>query len=127
MSELCCIGTGAPKARPALLGPLAQALELAAVGVGERGGAGQTEGDEVLVEEVLVGAISIGVEVDVGEGSAVGVLGVSYARDLEPNKLLREGLLRVGAASLPKQPMGCSGATVSGVSTPIRRTGWTWP
>ena len=37
---------------------------------------------------------------DVGEGAAVGVLGVSYARDLQPYQSLREDLLGVGTGLL---------------------------
>ena len=42
VSVKCCFRTGAPEAHPALLCLLAQALELAAVGVGEGGGPGET-------------------------------------------------------------------------------------
>src|SRR5215211_4336706 len=99
-SVRCWFGAGAPEARLALLSFFAQALELAAVGVGEGGGPGVTLLQEILVEEVLVGAISVRVEVEVGEGPAVGVLGVAYARDLQPDQVLREGLLGVGAGLL---------------------------
>jgi hypothetical protein len=45
---------GAPQAGASLLGLLSQPLELASVGVGEGGSAGEPQGNEVLVVEVLV-------------------------------------------------------------------------
>ena len=45
---------GAPQAGASLLRLLSQPLELAAVDVGEGGGPGESQFDEVLVEEVLV-------------------------------------------------------------------------
>src|SRR4028118_2124937 len=95
-----CSGAGTPEAGFALLGFLAQSLELAAVGVGEGGRAGQPQSQEILVEEVLVGAVLVRVEVDVGESATVRVLGVAYAWDLQPDQPLRQGLLRVGAGLL---------------------------
>ena len=52
---------GAPQAGAPFLRILPQPLELAAAGVGEGGGAGEPQFDEVLVEEVLVlpGAVRI--------------------------------------------------------------------
>jgi hypothetical protein len=62
-----------PKTHSPLLGFFPEALELAAVSVGEGGSASQSQLDEVLVEEVLVVPVSVGVQVDVGKGSPVGV------------------------------------------------------
>ena len=63
---------GIPKPRASLLGLFSQPFELSAVLVGEVGGAGESELDEVLVEGVFVGAVVVGVDVDVGKGAAVG-------------------------------------------------------
>jgi hypothetical protein len=63
--------------------------------VGEGCSAGQAQHDEVLVVEVLIGAILVCVEVQVCERPAVGVLGVSYARYLQPYQPLVEGLFGV--------------------------------
>jgi hypothetical protein len=59
------------------LGFFQLALELAAVGVGEGGGAGKTQLDAVPIEEVIVGAVFGSVEVNVCECPAVGVLRVA--------------------------------------------------
>jgi hypothetical protein len=50
---------GAPQAGASLLGLLSQPLELAAEGVGEGGGAGESQFDEVFVEEVLVLPVAV--------------------------------------------------------------------
>ncbi len=50
---------GAPQAGASLLGLLPQPLELAAAGVGEGGGAGEPQFDEVLVEGVLVLPVAV--------------------------------------------------------------------
>ena len=81
-SVACYLGTSAPQSRAPLLALFAQPLEAAAVGVGEGSRARHPQHDEILVEEVLVEAVLVRVEVDVGEGATVGVLGVSYARNL---------------------------------------------
>lgn len=60
------IGARPPEPYLPGLGLLPQPLEIAAVGVGEGGGAGETQGDEVLVEEVFVASVAVRVEVDVG-------------------------------------------------------------
>ncbi len=51
--------------------------------MGEGGRPGVAEAEEVLVEEVLVGAVAVFVDPDVGEGAAVGVLRVADARNLQ--------------------------------------------
>jgi hypothetical protein len=56
---------------------------VAAVGVGEGRGASEAQDDELLVEEVLVETVFVRVQIDVGEGAAVGILGVAYARNLQ--------------------------------------------
>ncbi len=60
------LGAGTPEPRTLLSRLLQLALELAAAGVGEGGRAGEPELNEILVEEVLVGAVFVGIEVDVG-------------------------------------------------------------
>ena len=77
------LGACTPQSHSALLGFFAQPLELAALGVREGGCVGEAQDDEVLVEGVLVSAVFVWVEIDVGEGAAVGVFGVSDARDLK--------------------------------------------
>jgi hypothetical protein len=67
------VGARTPQPHSALLGFFAQPLEVAAVGVGEGGCAGEAQDDEVLVEGVLVRAVFVWVEIDVGEGASVGV------------------------------------------------------
>jgi hypothetical protein len=85
--------TGTPQPSAPFLGLLSQPLELAAVLVGEGGGAGEAKLQKVLVEEALVAAIAVRVKVDVGEGTAVGVLRVADAGYLEPDDALREASL----------------------------------
>jgi hypothetical protein len=85
--------TGTPQPSAPFLGLLSQPLELAAVLVGEGGGAGEAKLQKVLVEEVLVAAIAVRVKVDVGEDTAVGVLRVADAGYLEPDDALREATL----------------------------------
>ncbi len=87
-----------PKAHSPLLGFFPKALELAAVGVGEGGRASQSQLDQLLVEEKLVLPVTIGVQVDVGKGSPVGILGVSDAWDLQPNERVRKGSFRVAGS-----------------------------
>jgi hypothetical protein len=68
-----------------LLGLLAQPLKLAAVLVREGGGAGEAQLDqEVIVIEMLVEAVAVGIEIDLGQGSAIGIFGVADARYLQP-------------------------------------------
>ena len=50
---------GAPQPGAALLCLLPQPLELAAAGVGEGGGAGDLQFDEVLVEEILALPVAV--------------------------------------------------------------------
>jgi hypothetical protein len=85
--------TGTPQPSAPFLGLLPQPLELAAVLVGEGGGTGEAKLQKVLVAEVLVAAIAVRVKVDVGEGTAVGVLRVTDAGYLEPDDALREASL----------------------------------
>jgi hypothetical protein len=85
--------TGTPQPSAPFLGLLPQPLELAAVLVGEGGGTGEAKLQKVLVEEVLLAAIAVRVKVDVGEGTAVGVLRVTDAGYLEPDDALREASL----------------------------------
>src|SRR5918994_3896653 len=55
---------------------------------------------------MLVGSIFVRVEVDVCEGTAVGVLRISYARDLEPHEPVGQHVLRVGACLLAEATYG---------------------
>ena len=50
---------GAPQTGASLLGLLPQPLELPAAGVGEVGGAGEPQFDEVLAEEALVLPVAV--------------------------------------------------------------------
>jgi hypothetical protein len=54
LTEIVCSGASTPEPGSPGFCILLQPLELAAVCVGEGGGAGQPQFDEVLVEEVLV-------------------------------------------------------------------------
>ncbi len=128
-----CFWTRTPQTRFALLGFFAQALELAAVGVGEGRGACQTQFDQVFIEEMLIHSVFVFVcvEVDVSEGVAVGVLGVAYAcstprrryGSLRSHILLRLHLGGVPQAVHQDEGNACQYIRGPGRRGPKRRTG----
>jgi hypothetical protein len=63
--------------------------------MGEGGRAGQTHLDQVFIEEVLMGTVFVGVEVDIGQRPSMGVLRITDAGDPQPDDALGENLFRV--------------------------------
>jgi hypothetical protein len=86
---------GTPQTGPLGFGFLPQPLELAAIGVGEGGGAGESQFDEVLVEEVLVLPVAVRIQVHVSQSPPIGILGVSDPGYLQSNDALGEDALCV--------------------------------
>ena len=84
-------GAGTPEPDAGLVGLVFKGREASRVGVGERGGVGVAQAEEVLVEEVLEVAVAVLVYPDVGEGAPVGVLGVADARHLQLEDASRGG------------------------------------
>ena len=59
LTKNVCLGASTPEPCAPGLGLLSEPLELAAAGVGEGGGAGEPQLDEIRVEEVLVLLIAV--------------------------------------------------------------------
>src|SRR3712207_3432177 len=93
---------GIPQTGSLGFGFLAQPLELVAVGVREGGGAGESQFDEVLVEEVLVLPVAVRIQVDVSQCPPIGVLGVADAGYLQSDDALREDALCVVGCLRPE-------------------------